>query len=110
MHTYPSDERRISDVERGRSCEAVVPAPAGTTLQVGDSVLFALSSTGPGAEPRYVKGGDSVLVSLTVVTDLGTNDPDTGRPLVRIAWTAPGPEARPDGGERPHARRSRRAT
>ncbi|WP_165226139.1 hypothetical protein [Aquisphaera insulae] len=103
MHTYPSDELQISDVERGRRCEAVVPSPPGASLQVGDSVLFALSSSRPGEEPCYVRGGDSVLVSLTAVTDLGMTDPISGDPLVQIGWTAPRPDA-----PQPLPRRSRR--
>jgi len=86
MHTYPSDQRRISDVERGRSCEAVVPLPAGGSLVAGDTVLFALSTSRPGQQPSYVKGGDSVLVSITGVTDLGATDPATGQALLRISW------------------------
>jgi hypothetical protein len=85
-HTYPSDERQISDVERGRSCEAVIPLPPGGSLLAGDTVLFALSVFRPGQPPSYVKGGDSVLVSLTGVTALEATDPTTGQALVRIAW------------------------
>jgi hypothetical protein len=86
IHTYPSDELRISDVERGRSCEAVVPLAPGGSLLAGDTVLFALSLSRPGQPPSYVKGGDSVLVSLTGVTNLEATDPATGQALVRIAW------------------------
>ena len=86
MHTYPADELRISEVERGRSCEAVVPQPLGGTVTVGDTVLFALSRSRAGRPPNYVMGGDSVLVSVTGVTDLGAIDPVTGQALVRLAW------------------------
>src|SRR5262245_11166159 len=86
MHTYPADERRISEVEQGRSSEAMVPLPPCGSLLVGDAVLFAQAMSHGGHSPRYVRGGDSVLVSLTEVTDLGATDPDTERPLVRIAW------------------------
>lgn len=86
MHTYPANENRISEVERGRSCEAVIPQPPGGSLLAGESVLFALSESRAGQEPRYVKGGDSVLISISTVTDLGMTDPVTGQALVRVDW------------------------
>ena len=86
MNTYPADEQRISEVERGRSCEAIVALPPGESLKAGESVLFALSLSRTGQPPNYVKGGDSVLVSLTDVTDLGTTDPGTGCTFVRLRW------------------------
>ena len=86
MHTYPANEERISEVERGQSCEAVVPLPIGQSLSVGESVLFALYRSRAGQPPCYVKGGDSVLVSLISVTDLGAIDPSTGQGLVRLVW------------------------
>jgi hypothetical protein len=86
MHTFPADEGRISEVERGRRCEAVVPLPPGDPLVVGDAVLFAHCVARPGQPPSFVKGGDSVLVSLTEVTDLGTTDPGTGQALIRLGW------------------------
>ena len=86
MNTYPADEQRISEVERGRSCEAVVPLPPGGSLAVGDTVLFALSESRGGQQPSYVKGGDSVLVSLTSVADLDATDPATGHALFHLRW------------------------
>jgi hypothetical protein len=86
MTTFPAGAERISDVERGRSGRAVVPLPPGKTLAPGDSVLFALSHARPGQQPAYVKGGDSVLVVLTEVFDLGTADPTSGQPLVQLSW------------------------
>ena len=95
MHTYPADESRISEVERGRSCEAVVPQPLGGSVTVGDVVLFALSRSRGGRPPAYVMGGDSVLVSVTGVTDLGATDPVTGQALVRLAWEPLGQPSTP---------------
>ena len=86
MNTYPANEQRISEVERGRSCEAVVPLPPGGSLSAGDSVLFALCQSRGGQEPSYVKGGDSVLVSLTDVADLDKTDPATGHALFHLRW------------------------
>lgn len=86
MNTYPADEQRISDVERGRSCGAVVPLPPGKSLAAGDTILFALSLARAGQEPRYVERGDSVLVLLTGVTDLGATDPVTGQALFQVHW------------------------
>ena len=90
MITYPADELRISEVERGRRCEAVLPLPPGGSLTAGDSILFALAWPRAGQEPSYVKGGDAVLVSLTAVADLGETDPATGHPLFHLRWEPPG--------------------
>ncbi len=86
MKTFPANDLRISEVERGRSCRAVVPLPHGEAISAGDSVLFALSQARPGQPPAYVQGGDSVLVCLTDVTDLGQIDPASGHPLVQLEW------------------------
>ena len=86
MHTYPANEQRIAAVERGLTCEAVVSLTPGESPAVGQTVLFALSQARPGQPPAYVKGGDSVVVALTGVTDLGETDAVTGQPLVRLAW------------------------
>ncbi len=86
MNSYPADERRISEVERGLACRAVVPMPLGESLAVGDAVLFALAQSAPGQEPEYVKGGDSVRVLLTDITDLEASDPVTGRALFQLSW------------------------
>jgi hypothetical protein len=112
MHTYPSDERRISDVELGRSCEAIIPLPHGGSLLPGDTVLFALSVSRPGQPPCYVHGGDSIKVSLTAVTDLGVTDSVTGQGLIRIAWVPLGQFAPPviEPGRGGKSRRSRRMT
>jgi hypothetical protein len=86
MNTYPADEQRISEVERGRSCEAVVSLLPGDSLAAGDTVLFALSHSRAGQQPSYVKGGDSVLVSLTNVAALDKTDPNTGHALFHLSW------------------------
>jgi hypothetical protein len=86
MNTYPAAEQRISEIERGRSCRAIVPLPHGETISAGDTVLFALSHSRAGQQPAFVKGGDSVLVCLTDVFDLGRIDPASGQPLVQLSW------------------------
>src|SRR5215212_3493929 len=86
MNKYPADEQRIAEIERGRSCGAVVPLSPGGSLAAGDSILFALSRSRPGQQPSFVKGGDSVLVMLADVTDLGTTDPVTGQALFQLGW------------------------
>src|SRR5271166_6230961 len=78
---YPASERRIWEVERGRICNAILPMPRAKSLSAGDSIIFALAYLHAGQEPSYVNCGDSVCVSLTDVTDLGTTDPSTGRAL-----------------------------
>ncbi len=93
MTTYPANEQTISSVERGLSCEAIVPLAEGASLVVGETILFAHSQARGGQAPAYVKGGDSVLVLLTGVDDLGTNDPQTGANLVRVRWEPLGQEA-----------------
>jgi hypothetical protein len=92
---HPADEQRISEIERGLSCEAVVPLPPGGSLTAGDPLLFALSHSRAGQQPSYVKGGDSVQVSLTGVVDTGRVDPATGQALVRITWGPPGHSSTP---------------
>ena len=64
--------------------------PDGKTLCAGDSILFALAYSEPSQETCYVKGGDSVCVSLTEVTELGGTDPATGQALFRLSWRPPG--------------------
>jgi hypothetical protein len=95
MTTYPADEQRISEVERGRCCKAVLPLPRGESLAAGDTILFALAHAHAGQEPSYVKGGDSVLVSLTDVTDLGRTDPSTGKALFQVVWEPLGKDNTP---------------
>ncbi len=93
MNTYPADEKRISEVERGRSYQAVLPFPPGKTLAAGDTILFALAHNATaGQAPNYVKGGDSVMVSLIDVVELGQADPSTGQPLFQITWKRLGPD------------------
>ena len=86
MNIYPANEQRISEVERGRSCHATLPLPPGESLSAGDSILFALAYPDANQEPCYVKGGDSVRVILTDVTDLEEKNPDTGEALFHITW------------------------
>jgi hypothetical protein len=86
VNSYPASEQRISEVERGRICNAVLPMPAAKTLSAGDSIIFALAYFHPGQDPFYVKCGDSVCVSLTEVIDLEATDPATGQALFRLSW------------------------
>jgi hypothetical protein len=86
MNTYPADEMRISEVERGLCSHAVLPMAPGTEPAAGDSILFALAHSTPGQEPRFVTGGDSVRVLVTEVTDLGEADPSTGLAMFRVSW------------------------
>lgn len=96
VNTFPADERRISEVERGRSCNAILPLPPGNLLSVGDSIIFALAVSRADQEPCLVKGGDSVRVFLTDVTDLGETDPLTGRALYHLSWEPLGQIGSPD--------------
>jgi len=102
MNSYPANEQWISEVERGRSCRMTMPMPPDRRLVPGDTILFALASSRPGEEPQYVKGGDSVLVSLTDVVDLGTVDHITGDSLFQVSW-------RPLGQSEPQATTTRRS-
>ena len=100
MNSYPASEQRISEVERGRICNAILPMPRAKTLSAGDPIIFALAHSHAGQETSYVKYGDSVCVFLTEVTDLGSTDPTTGQALFRLSWNplgqsgSPGPVAR----------------
>ena len=90
MNIYPANEQRISEVERGCCCNAVLPLPPGQSLRAGDPIVFAFALCRAGQEPRYVSGGDSVRVLLTDVTDLRTTDPASGRALFQLSWEPPG--------------------
>ncbi len=96
MNSYPASEQRISEVERGRICNAILPMPAGKSLSAGDSINFDLAYSRAGQETCYVNGGDSVRVLLTDVTDLGATDPATGEALFRLSWEPPGQSEPPD--------------
>jgi len=86
MNIYPANEQTIWEVERGRSFSAILPLNEGKPLAAGDSILFALSMSHGNQEPSFVKGGDSVRVILTDVTDLEKTDPVTGEALFQITW------------------------
>jgi hypothetical protein len=86
VNSYPASEQRISEVERGRSCSAILPMPFGQTLSAGDSIIFALAYFDACQETCFVKCGDSICVSLTEITDLGATDPATGQSLFRFSW------------------------
>jgi len=95
VNSYPASEQRISEVERGRICNAILPMPRTKTLSAGDSIIFALAYSHAGQETCYVKFGDSVCVLLTEVTDLGATDPATGQALFRLSWNPLGQSESP---------------
>jgi hypothetical protein len=86
VNSYPASEQRISEVERGLICNAVLPMPCAKTLSAGDSIVFAQAYLDAGDDTCYVKNGDSVCVSLTEVTDLEATDPASGQALFRLSW------------------------
>jgi hypothetical protein len=86
VNLYPANEKLIWEVERGRRNDAVLPMPPGLSLTAGDSLVFALAYWSTDHEMCYSRGGDSVRVILTGVSDLGTTDPATGRALFRLSW------------------------
>jgi hypothetical protein len=90
LNSYPASEQRISEVERGQICDAILPMPDARTLSAGDSIIFALAYSLANQETCYVKYGDSVSVLLTEITDLGATDPATGQALFRFSWKPPG--------------------
>jgi hypothetical protein len=96
MNNYPASEQSISDVERGRISNAVLPMLPGRSLCVGDSIVFALAYSPSSQEACYVSCGDSIRVLLTEVTDLGTVDPATGEALFRLSWKPLGHGEPPD--------------
>lgn len=95
MNSYPASEQRISEIERGRVCNAILPMPCAQPLSAGDSIIFALAHSHPGKKSGYVKFGDSVCVLLTEITDLGTTDLATGQPLFRFYWNPLGQSGSP---------------
>ncbi len=95
INSYPADERRISEVERGRCWSAILPLPAGKSLAPGDSIIFALACPDENRELCYISGGDSVRVFLTDVTDMASNDPATGQALFRLSWAPLGHDGSP---------------
>jgi hypothetical protein len=95
VNSYPASEQRISEVERGRICNAILPMPRAKTLSAGDSINFALAYSRAGQEPSYVKFGDSVCVLLTEVADLGATDLATGQALFRLSWNPLGQSESP---------------
>lgn len=112
MYHYPADERRIAEVETGRSWNAILPLPPGKSLFPGDSIVFALAAADANRQPFYVNGGDSVRVVLTGVTDLASNDSTTGQALFRLSWAPLGQEEslRPVGGNATGRRGARTAS
>src|ERR1700751_5110658 len=58
MNSYPANEQKISEVERGRISNAILPMPPGGSLSAGDSIVFALAYSPAGQETSYVTGGD----------------------------------------------------
>jgi len=79
----------------------------GESLSVGDSILFAHSFFRAGQPTTYIKGGDSVLVSLTDVVNLDKTDPASGQALFRVRWNPLGQSAPLDSpGRKVKARRS----
>ena len=95
MNIYPANEQRIWEVERGRSVSAILPLERGkASFRRRFHSLCSLDfSWKPGA--RFVKGGDSVRVVLTDVTDLEKTDPVTGEALFQITWEPLGQDDSP---------------
>ena len=52
VNSYPASEQRISAIERGRICSAILPMPCAQTISAGDSIIFALAYSHPGTEVR----------------------------------------------------------
>jgi hypothetical protein len=96
VNDYPASEQRISDVERGRITDVVLPMPPGRSLSAGDAIVFAVAYSPAGQGACYVSGGDSIRVSLTEVTALGRVDPATGEALFRLSWERLGHGEPPD--------------
>jgi hypothetical protein len=69
--------------------------PCAQTISAGDSIIFALAYLDADQETCFVKGGDSVCVSLTEVTDLGATDPANGEALFQFSWKPPGQSGSP---------------
>jgi hypothetical protein len=86
VNSYPVSEQRIREIETGRICDVALSMPDAQTLSAGDSIIFAHAHSRAGQAIDYVRGGDSICVLLTEITDLGATDPATGQALFRFSW------------------------
>jgi hypothetical protein len=86
MDIYLGDGDPISEIERGRSGEAVLPASPGRSSRIRENLRFARSHSRAGRRPRPFDGGDSVLASLSDDAALGRTGHATGRALFRDRW------------------------
>ena len=86
MHIYLEDEHRITEIERGRCCQAVLPASPGESSRIRENLLFARSLSRAGRRPRPFDGADAVLASLADDAALGKTGHATGRALFRDRW------------------------
>jgi hypothetical protein len=86
MNIYLEDEHRVSEIERGRSGEAILPASPGRSPRIGEILRFARSHSHAARRPRPFDGGGSVLASLFGDAALGKPGHATGRALFRDRW------------------------
>jgi hypothetical protein len=86
MNIYLEDEHRITEIERGRCCQAVLPASPGESSRIRENLLFARSLSRAGRRPRPFDGGEPVLASLAEDAALGKTGHATGRALFRDRW------------------------
>jgi hypothetical protein len=86
MNIYLEDEHRASEIERGRSVEAILPASHDESPRIGEILRFARSHSHAARRPRPFDGGGSVLASPADDAALGKWRPSTGRALFRDRW------------------------
>jgi hypothetical protein len=86
MHIYLEDEHRESEIERGRTCEVVLPASHDESPRIGEILRFARSHTYADRRQSPLGGGDSVLASLFDDATLGRTGHATGRARFQDRW------------------------
>jgi hypothetical protein len=84
---FPLEKRELNAIRQGRRRDVVVPASPEDPPAVGDRVRFVQAGYDPFGELLLVENGDSVLVELTKVRNLG--EKWGSRDLYSIAWDPP---------------------
>jgi hypothetical protein len=86
MNIYLGDGDPVSEIERGRSGELVLPAFPDDSSRIGEILRFARSHSYADRRQSPFAGGDPVLASLADDAAPGKTGHATGRALFRDRW------------------------